>query len=367
MARRVEQTPELRRSGIGGSDAAAILGVGAGRNALDVYAEKVGTVDEREEAEAMYWGKALESVVLEELVIREKLPVMGYARDGELAIWVPGDGVPERREPGPYAWLMEGTLRHSEYPWMMCHPDGFVLSPDTWEPVAFVEAKTASAYAASKWGDGPDEIPVEYLVQVLHNAIIIQDQVRGAMGEVYLPPVVPVLIGGQKFRIYRPFADGLPAEMAHSLIEAERKFWVAVQQKRLPLDMVDTVRPQAVAKLYPRENPGEELVVGEGHGLDLLAKELAEARARLAEAQAAVEDAEARLKLNMGATERLIGPNWKATWKTVKDSVVTDWRAVAETFAQHLDADYVKQVLSRHQEVKPGYRRFTFTISNGRE
>ena len=64
----------LRRNGIGGSDAAAIMGLSPWRTAMDVWLEKTGefTRDD-EENEQMYWGTVLEAVVAEEFTRRTGL------------------------------------------------------------------------------------------------------------------------------------------------------------------------------------------------------------------------------------------------------------------------------------------------------
>ena len=54
---------ELRRKGIGGSDAAAIIGLDRYRSAFDVYAEKVGLKIEEPDNEAMRQGRDLEDYV----------------------------------------------------------------------------------------------------------------------------------------------------------------------------------------------------------------------------------------------------------------------------------------------------------------
>ncbi|MDP3766551.1 MAG: YqaJ viral recombinase family protein, partial [Dehalococcoidia bacterium] len=55
-----------RRAGIGGTDAAAILGLSPFRTPLDVYLDKTGAAqDERTETQPMRWGKALEPVIAE--------------------------------------------------------------------------------------------------------------------------------------------------------------------------------------------------------------------------------------------------------------------------------------------------------------
>ena len=49
---------ELRRQGIGGSDAAAIMGLNPWKTPMDIWLEKTGEFldDEEPENEKMYWG-----------------------------------------------------------------------------------------------------------------------------------------------------------------------------------------------------------------------------------------------------------------------------------------------------------------------
>src|SRR5690606_38820092 len=56
---------EWRKKGIGGSDAAAIVGLDKYRSAFDVYAEKVGLKAEEPDNEAMRQGRDLEQYVAE--------------------------------------------------------------------------------------------------------------------------------------------------------------------------------------------------------------------------------------------------------------------------------------------------------------
>lgn len=56
---------QRRRSGIGGSDAAAIVGLSPFRNALDIYREKVGEVADEKQTPAQQRGLLLEALVVE--------------------------------------------------------------------------------------------------------------------------------------------------------------------------------------------------------------------------------------------------------------------------------------------------------------
>jgi len=54
---------EARKGGIGGSDAAAILGKDPYRSALEVYAEKVGLTEPKEDNDILWWGRKLQPIV----------------------------------------------------------------------------------------------------------------------------------------------------------------------------------------------------------------------------------------------------------------------------------------------------------------
>lgn len=169
-----------RRTGIGGSDVAAILGMSKWRTPLDVYLDKRGEAPERDDSEPMRWGRALEPLVRQE-----------YAdRTGRVVLAVP-------------------MMRHPNYQWMIANVDG-VADGDR-----LLEVKTART--SMGWGEeGTDQVPADYLLQVQHYMIVTALPVAD----------IAVLIGGSDFRIYEVRAD---AELQQSIIEAEGAFWERVQ------------------------------------------------------------------------------------------------------------------------------------------
>lgn len=58
-----EQWLEERKKGIGGSEAAAIMGLDKNRSALAVYLDKIGEGVSVEENERMHWGTMLEEQI----------------------------------------------------------------------------------------------------------------------------------------------------------------------------------------------------------------------------------------------------------------------------------------------------------------
>ena len=175
-----------RRTGIGGSDVAAILGLSKWRTPLQVWQEKRGELAGAPDNDAMRWGRYLE-------------PVVRQAYADQM-------GVDVRMPPA--------MIRHPRHDWMIANVDGV-----TDEPRLF-EAKTART--ADGWGEaGTDEIPQAYLLQVQHYMAVTAIPVAD----------VAVLIGGSDFRVYPIQAD---AELQDMLIDAEREFWRSVQAGEPP-------------------------------------------------------------------------------------------------------------------------------------
>ena len=127
---------ETRGSGIGASEVASVLGVGFLAPA-ELWAQKTGQIpaDDLSEVERIEWGNRLESVVAH-----------AYA---------------EPRYAGRPVKMSGQLLRSTVYPWAIATLDAVTLHPEHgWVPL---EIKTASAFLASEWQDGP---PEPYYLQV---------------------------------------------------------------------------------------------------------------------------------------------------------------------------------------------------------
>lgn len=186
-----EKQLEVRQHGIGASDAGAVLGVDKYRTPLDVYRLKINPEgqDNYEQSEPAYWGNVLEDIVRMEYVKRT------------------GNNV----QPGG------DTIISEHYPFMLCHLDAVSV-----EANRIVECKTASAYVAGEWGDpGTGEIPDSYKIQCHHQMIMTN----------YKCVDVPVLLGGNTFRIYTVHYD---QKLADIIIGKESDFWYKHVVPRVP-------------------------------------------------------------------------------------------------------------------------------------
>lgn len=124
---------EERRTGIGGSDAGAIIGVSPWATAHDVWLDKTGqALPQQEPSEPMEWGNRLEDAV------RRRY----------------------REQTGRRIVKPRKLIRHPERSWQIGHPDG--LDRDT-----VLEVKVVR-YLDGFGEPGTDEVPPMYKAQVGH-------------------------------------------------------------------------------------------------------------------------------------------------------------------------------------------------------
>lgn len=202
---------ELRRRGIGGSDAAAILGLNPWKTPMDVWLEKTGEFTRNdEENEKMYWGTALEDVVAREFMTRTGLKV-------------------RRRN---------AILQHRKYRFMIANVDRLVIGHK-----AGLECKTAGQYSADDWAMG---VPDYYIPQVQHYMAVTG----------YKAWYVAVLIGGQEFKYYKIARDD---SFIRGLIQVETAFWKLVEERTPPPIDGTRASTELIKKLYPEAEKGKEI------------------------------------------------------------------------------------------------------------
>jgi putative phage-type endonuclease len=204
---------EMRRKGIGGSEAAAAMGLSRWKTRLRLWQEKRRVIEQEDISDQgnVFWG-----VQLEPLIARE------YARRTNHVI--------RRRK----------MCRSRRYPWMVANVDSHVI-PRTLRLIVEIKTINAFAFNHSDYGaDGTDKVPVEYYAQAQHN-MVVTDSLQCDM---------PVLIGGQDFRLYR-----IPRneEFCNSMILIETNFWLSVQNGTEP----EPVNLDDLLLKFPGHVPGK--------------------------------------------------------------------------------------------------------------
>lgn len=292
-----------RKSGLGGSDIAAILGLSPWRSPVDVWLDKTSNPTDVEMNEAMFWGTILEDVVAKHYADTEHVKVQ---RIGVM-------------------------MRHPQNKWMLANIDRAIVTPGSRARFdggkllgadGILECKTASAYKSGEWGrDGDDEaVPVYYTAQCMHYLAVT--------GLEWCD--IAVLIGGQKYLSKRIVRDD---ETIRGMVERAEEFWFRHVVERVPPE--PTCAADAI-KLYPRDS-----------GINIEANEKTVtllARARELKDQIAALELELdgdRKRGIMGVMDRIkswmgdasaitLGGETLATWRAAKDSVKTDYKAVID-------------------------------------
>ena len=293
-----EQWIEERRRGIGGSDAAKVMGLSRWGGPFTVYQDKVNGVRTPVDSEAVHFGNVLEDIVAQEFARRE--------------------GVKVRRR--------NSMTFSQEHPFMIANIDRELVG----EKVG-LECKTASAYKSGEW-EG-DELPDEYYVQVQHYCSVMDWE--GCW--------IACLIGGQRF-IYKYVPRN--ESFIGSMIRMERDFWEGhvLPQNPPPMGMFD----ENIVGLMGQED--QTMLRASPEDIEL-ARELLKVRTLYGELESRKKDLELRLKGRIGEHSGLDGI---ATWNTTKPSLVTDWEAVAKELSP--SAELIEKYTTR----KEGIRRFLF-------
>lgn len=261
---------ETRRSGIGGSDAAKVMGLSPYGGPLDVYLKKINPVEDTTPSEAAYFGTELEEFVAREFTRRSGVEVKP----------------------------LKETIFSEKEPFMLANVDRVVIGENKG-----LECKTASAYKADEW-EG-DNVPDSYYVQTQHYC-----EVMGWEG-----CYIACLVGGQRFVWkYIPRND----EFITRMIADEGDFWNNHVVPRIPpsRSVYDSVYlPQT----------GDSLIAADDDDL-INAERLFRVRQMIKELEEEKELRENALKSRIGENAGIAGV---ATFKANKPRSVTDWESVA--------------------------------------
>ena len=316
-----------RRTGIGGSDAAAILGLSPWKAPIQVFEEKLALVEAQPPTPQMEWGTALEGVIRRHFTRVTGLPVVEHTE----------------------------VIRHPEHDWMIAHVDGLVYEASETEfirPVAVFEAKTAGTFAADDFGEpGTDQVPDAYLVQCQHYMAVT------GLPKTYLA----VLVGGNDFRVYVIPRD---EEIISQMMLREREFWFdhVIQEVPPPVDY-SAAYEGYLRRRYPVDS-GEIRQADEA--AEGWCRELAEVRARLDLFEAREQGLKTLIQNYLGDASVLECSLGKISWKKTKDGERTDWRAVARELAESFaPRGALDQIVLAHTEPKPGVRRFLVNFKEG--
>ncbi len=197
-----EEWLEYRRQGIGGSDAAAVLGVSPFRTARDLYYDKLKIVtyeDPEDNWVQKKMGHLLEDLVAEIFHVRTGFEI----------------------------YQVKKMFYHPHHPFMLADVDYFITLPNG--ETAILEIKTTNYNATDHWWrDGEEAVPVNYEIQGRHYMAVMN------VNHVYFC----CLYGNsEQETIIRHIERDLDYEA--ELIMLEDNFWNGHIQRRIPPSYVE--------------------------------------------------------------------------------------------------------------------------------
>jgi putative phage-type endonuclease len=213
-----EEWLERRKHSLGASDVAAVLGANPWRSPLEVYADKIGLMPDKDVTEAMEWGLRLEPAIAEKYAEETKREVSHL---------------------GQYT-----IVQHPDYPWLHATLDRVVS--DKVKGVGALEMKTTAFTMASEWAEEP---PLMAQVQ-------LQTQI-GIAG--YPWGSIAGLIAGRKFVWADLDAD---PDFFASAVEQTKAFWRRVELQDPPTPDETESATRALKALYPKIEREQVALVG---------------------------------------------------------------------------------------------------------
>lgn len=204
-----EEWLRLRRAGIGGSDALAVLGLDPWKTRMEVYLDKTGDDRaSREATDAMEWGNYVES------------PIGGW--------FTYKTGIKVRRC---------GLMQHEDRPWQRVSVDRLTADGGV------LEIKNTNYHRRGEWEDDEGEIVADGA----------EAQAQHAMAVTGLPHAwFAAQVGGQPPVIRRIERDDA---FIADLTAAEEEFWHLVEA-RTPPALEGRASAGLIARLYPEADDG---------------------------------------------------------------------------------------------------------------
>lgn len=307
----------VRRGGIGGSDAGAIMGLNPYASALTVWMEKTGrtTGDDVDNA-AIRFGRMLEPV------LREHAPEWITAEldlgPGAVNVY---ELVDENGDPI--------TLASKSFPFMLANVDGLVQidhgrGSTEW---AVLEIKTAGERQREKWAAG--EVPDSYYVQAQHYLAV-----TGLEHAIFV-----ALVGRDILVRAVPRNDDFIA----TIKEREAEFWAMVREDDPPAPTGREIEDDALLELYPDgdgevEDDSLETNVREYHELGAEIKRLEAERKRHAQT----------IKAAIGEAKTLVAGEYRASWSRFERSsfdskaLAAEHPELAEKYARTIETGQLR-------------------------
>ena len=311
-----QQWLEVRKQGIGSSDAATACGLNPYMSMLELWMIKTGRMQQDIEDESagyapLYWGKQLEPLVAEYYSMHTNHKV--------------------RR--------VNAVLQHPDEDkhFMLANLDYAVVGTGE---VQILECKTVGEYGAKLWRDG---VPLYVLCQVQHQLAVTGKQAAH----------ICALICGHETKIFKVTRN---ETVIQHLINAERQFWQCVETGIPPSVDASDSAAKALQQLYPEQIPLMVEDLTQNEQANYLFNQLIEEKHKVEQHQQYFDELKHQLQMMMKDAERAIFIHGSVTWKKVQDSISLDSKSLLK---QH------PEYLQQFPQTKAGTRRFQIYPNGG--
>lgn len=297
-----------RRQGLGSSDVAAALGLSTFARPIDVYEDKHGLREPREDTTFLEWGRRLEPVIAQ------------AAEDATGIRWT--------------AWL--GAIHCKGWAVAFTHLDRRGRDHDG--AMAALECK--SGMSTKGWGE-----PGRYGIEVAHTVVPAGYAIQCAhhlLCTGYARVYLAALLGYRDFRLYTLERD---EAFLDDLLADERAWWQTHVVEGIPPepDGSEAYRDHLRRRLGPIVDADPSATPEQ----QAIAARAIEAKRLIKAGEQAYELEKQRLDRSMGPVAKLVGPGWRAN--RIAGRTTTRWADVLkDARTAGADVDVLTPFVERH-------------------
>ncbi|MFB9123575.1 endonuclease [Paraburkholderia dipogonis] len=301
----------VRKNGIGGSDAAAAVGLNPYKSMLELWLEKTGRdadldkPDPNDTTHPVFWGTLLEPIV-----------AAAYSQ-----------------QTGNRVRKVNAVLRHPTVGFMLANLDREVVGA---ADVQILECKTAGEFGSRLWRNG---VPEYVQLQVQHQLAVTGKQAAH----------VAVLLCGQKLEVHHIKRDDA---LIARLIELEARFWQYVESDTPPPADGSDSADRALRCLFPKD-AGSTVDFSDDRSLSATFADLVTVRAEIEAREQLESELKQSIQQAMGDASRAVFETGEVSFKRSKDS--------SGIHLKKLLADH-QELVSQYAITKPGSRRFLVSV-----
>lgn len=300
---------EVRKQGIGSSDAATACGLNPYMSMLELWLIKTGRQSQPIEDESsgvapLYWGKQLEPLVAEYYSMHTNNKV--------------------RR--------VNAVLQHPDPDkhFMLANLDYSVVGSDE---VQILECKTAGEHGVKLWRDG---VPLYVLCQVQHQLAVTGKQAAH----------VCVLLCGHETKIFKVTRS---ESVIEHIINAERYFWDCVEKDTPPSVDASESAAKAIQQLYPAHVALTVEDLSQNETANFMFDKLIKLKQELQHKQERFDELKHQIQMMMKDAERATFSRGSVVWKKANDSISLDTKALLK---------HQPDLIEQYPMKKLGSRRF---------